>query len=157
MDLVNLEELIKYHPYHICTFAKFADVTQDLLEATFKGEEELEPVEVRNISEYVQVPYRVLTCKKMIMLSKDRYRHRIIFEELYEKLFEIWEAAENGSKEAASYKRYNYKHLVTLVADFQYRGAVTYCRYLGVKEMMEQYLLFIRCEMRKPRGREIPT
>ena len=40
MDLVNLKELIKYHPYDIGTFANFANITTDLLRAVIKGEEE---------------------------------------------------------------------------------------------------------------------
>lgn len=154
MKLINLEELIKYHPYHICTFADLADVTQDLLEAALRGEEELKPAEVMKIARYISVPYQVLTCETMIMLSEKRYRHREMIDKLCEKLYRICDAEEKGSKEAARYMQYRCDHSVNLIVEFRNRGKVTYCRYLGVKHELESYLLFIANETRKPRGRK---
>ena len=36
-NYINLKYLIQYHPYHISTFAGFANVPVELLEEAFKG------------------------------------------------------------------------------------------------------------------------
>lgn len=57
MAYPNLSEIIKYHPYHIGTFANFADVTTELLQAALDGQEELTGEELRNIARYSAIPW----------------------------------------------------------------------------------------------------
>lgn len=153
LSLVNLNDLIKYHPYHISTFADFANVTQELLEAALAGEDELTLYEVWCMAKCTGVPCQVLICPQRIMLSKERYRHRTMVKTLHENLYTIWDAEKEGSHEASTYMRYRRTHLVNLMLDFQNKGEVSYCRYLGVKQELEDCLLFISNEKRKPRER----
>lgn len=155
MKLLNLEELIKYHTYHVSTFAKFADVTTDLLEAAMREEGELTIMELSKISHYAAVPLGVLTCPKLIMLRRDRYRHCQMIQALHKKLYLIYETSRNGSKAAEFYMKYRRGALVSLLLDFQNLKTVSYCRYLGVKEEIDQTLLSIQCEEKKPRARNM--
>ena len=153
MNLVNLKEFIKYHPYHISTFAGFANITQELLEATLAGEDELTLYEVWCMAKYTGVPCQLLICPRKIMLNKSRYRHRVMIQTLHNNLYTIWDAEKGGSLEASRYMKYKRRHLVNLMLDFQNNGEVSYCRYLGIKEEVDQCLLFISNEKRKPRVR----
>lgn len=88
----NLAEVVTYHPYHIRTFAEYADVTVELLRAGIIGkEEELDDYEICKIAKYTGLPYTVLRCKKMIYLQKERYRHRQMIEQLFQLLDKVWE------------------------------------------------------------------
>ena len=147
----NLNEIINYHPYHITSFADFADVTVELLKAAIIGQEKLEETEIFNIARYTGISYTVLKCPKMIYLHKSRYRHQQMIERLNVKLYEIWEAQKGGSKEADLYMRYRRARLVNLMLDFQNKGKVTYGRYLGILEDLNQTISFIQTEHHKPR------
>ena len=147
----NLAELIKYHPYHIRTFAKFADVSDDLLEAVLRGEEELMAWELRGISQYAGVPYGVLACPKVVTMHKGNSKHCKMMEELDKALYRIWEAQKAGSKNAEMYMRYGRTRLVKLLLNFQNDGKVTYCRYLGALEEAMQTLSWIKLEKHQPR------
>ena len=155
MNLINLKELIKYHSYHISTFAQFANVTQDLLEAALAGEEELTAAELRKISRYVCVPYSVLSCPKMIVIVRENGHHRTMIEELEnEKLYQVWDAQKAGSKEADMYmKCCGRTQLVNLSLDFHNGKKVSYCRYIAVKQHIDDCLESIQFEKMKPRGR----
>lgn len=152
MKLVNLEELIKYHPYHITTFASFADITTELLKAALEEKEELTSLELRNIARYTEVPIGVIKCPTIIKLFRNRERHVEMMRDLYIKLYIIWEATKAGSKEGEWYMQHQCRGLVNLILDFQNKREVTYCRYLGVKEEVEECLHSIRVEGNKPRG-----
>lgn len=153
MNLINLQELIKYHPYHVSTFANFADVTLDLLVAALEGEEELTRRELFNVAKYTGISYSVLSCPKMIALSKDRYRHWQMMEELSDELLAVLNAGENGDEEAITYLTYKRSGPLNLIADFKRNGEVTYSRYLGIKAGLDQCMRFMECKNRKPRGR----
>lgn len=155
----NLRELIKYHPYHISTFANFADVELDLLEATLIGEEELEAAELRRIAHYVGAPYGVLARPSLVMLNPLRAKHRQMVAGIQDGLARIEAAAEHGSKAATDFM-YTYPSLylgtvLSLCKDFAQGRPVSYCRYLGVREKTEQCLGSIAVERmeRRKRGR----
>ena len=78
----NFAEIINFHPYHITSFASFADVTVELLKAGIIGQEKLEETEIFNIARYAGLPYTVLKCPRMIYLYKSRYRHRQMIQSL---------------------------------------------------------------------------
>lgn len=152
----NLKELVKYHPYHISTFADFANVTVELFEAALNGEEELTTTELRQIARYTGIPFSVLTCPKLITLTRDRRRHWMMMKELQTKLYAIWEYQKQGSKEADFYMKYLRVKYVNMDLDFRNRRTVSYCRYLGVKHEMNDILSFCRQEFApKPRGRKV--
>lgn len=147
----NLAEIVNYHPYHITSFAGFAEVTVELLKAGIIGVEELKETEILNIAKYAGLPYTVLKCPRMIYIQKNRYRHRQMIKRLEIKLHEIWEAQKDGSKEADLYMRCGRIGLVNMMLDFQNTGKVTYGRYLGILENLNQTIEFIQAEHRKPR------
>lgn len=151
MNLINLREFIKYHLYHICTFAYLAGVTQDLLEAALRGEENLTPGELRKITKYTGIPYSLMSCPRLIMMSHDRYRHRRMMAALCDKMIAVMEAAKGEA--TAGYITYKRDKMLNLVSDFQNIGEVSYCRYLGIKEEVEACLTSIACENREPRKR----
>lgn len=149
----NLSEIIKYHPYHISTFAGFAEVTTELFEATLEGEEELTDDEMRKIARYAGIPVSVLRCPQKIMLDKHNLKHQKMIADLLDQLPEIAEKEKCGSKAAADFMRYNREGLVNLELAFLDNRA-SYGQYLGVKERVDQTTSFIRNEERNPRGRE---
>lgn len=151
MKYPNLRDLAPYFP-----LAYFAHITPDLLQAVFKGDEDLTASEGLNICKYTNIPYSVAFCPKLITLDRNNYRHWRMLGDLHEKLITIWEWQKKGSHEADLYMEYQRDHYVNLDLDFRNRKSPSYCRYLGVKHEMDNALLFIRCEQdkihRKPRG-----
>ena len=147
----NLAEIINYHPYHITSFAGFANVTVKLLKAGIAGQERIEENEIFNIARYTGIPYSVLKCPKMVYLHKSIYRHQQMIDRLEKKLCEIREAQKSGSREADLYMRYGRIDLVDMVLDFQNTGKVTYGRYLGILENLCQTISFIQSKRHKPR------
>lgn len=147
----NLSEIIKYHPYHITTFASHAGVTVELLEAALDGKEELKPDELFNISRYDGIPLGVIKCPHLIRLSKTRKRHRDMVEKLVSLLYVIEEFRKRGSKAAESFMKYDRLYIVNLeLAFLDNRG--TYGMYLGAKERIAMVFLSIKVENSKPRG-----
>lgn len=51
-------------------------MTEELVLAAFRGEEELTADEIRKVAHYNGIPLSVLTCPKVIMLDMSRVRHR---------------------------------------------------------------------------------
>lgn len=153
MKYPNLAEVIKYHPYDIGTFANFAEVTTELMEAVTRGEEELTPEELYRISKYSNIPLSILACPHMIRMDKKRYRHRVMVERPVNALYGIWEDQKAGSKEANLFMKYNRHWVANLELAFLDDRA-TYAMYLGAKERVEQAQSFIANEWRKPRGFE---
>ena len=99
----NLRELIKYHPYHVGTFANFANVELDLLEAALIGEEELTAGELMGISCYGRVPLGVLASPSLVMLDPLSLKHKKMVAEAGGALGIIMDAAEAGSPAAADF------------------------------------------------------
>lgn len=134
----NLVELNNYHPYHYTTLANFAEVTKELYLEALRGNKELTREELVRISRYMQVPVGVLASRKLIMMDKDNRKHQRMIQDLEPALYSIWEAEKAGSKEAGYFMRGRGRmELVNLELAFQ-RGEASYCRYLGVKENIEQ-------------------
>lgn len=155
-NYINLKYLIQYHPYHISTFAGFANVPVELLEEAFKGEEELTRSELLLISRYTDIPVSVLECPKLIILDRGRYRHQVMIKALRDKLLEIWSWQKRGSKEAEQYMKYYRNGYVNMELAFLNKMPVPYVQYLGIRKIMENALLSITCEQmlinKPPRG-----
>lgn len=129
IKMVNLYELIKYHPYHSSSFAEHANVTQELLLAAIQGEEELTPYEIYGIVRLTGVPRGVITCPRMIWLESKSCRHRKMVLCLTEKLKMISAAAGEGNKDAGYFVLKNGpEQSEKLINDFWNKGKVTYCR-----------------------------
>ncbi len=130
--MLNLYALIKNHPYHSSTFARYANVTTELLWAAIRGEEELTMWEIIGIAAESGVPAGVITCPRLIWLDKSSYRHRMMVCHLAEKLDTIRAAAMSGNEDACYFVRQGgLEQGDSLISDFQDKGKVLYCRYLG--------------------------
>lgn len=146
----NLAEIIKYHPYDISTFADFADVTTEFMEAVTRSEKELTMQELYGIARYSSIPCSVLACPHLIRMDRFRYRHKVMVEELVNALSEIQEAQETGSREADSFMKYGRILVANLELAFL-DGRATYGMYLGVQERVQQAISFIQNEKHKLR------
>lgn len=147
--------LLEIHPYFPTSY--YANVTDELMLAVFRGEEELTDGELQRIAHYNRIPLSVLICPKMITLSRERWRHRQMMNHLETKLYEIWELQKRGSREAENYMvRYpawGRTDYVNMELAFRNGYAVTYGHYLGVKHRMEDTISFAEGECReKPRS-----
>lgn len=149
----NLNEMVKYHPYHISTLADHAGVTTELMEEVVRGNEELSLEEALGIARLYNVKLEILFLPKLIRMDKQNRKHQRMVSELMSFLPVIHKYQMEGSQEAEIFMRYGRIDLVNLELYFLDNRA-TYCQYLGVKERVEQALLFIRNEQRKPRGLE---
>ncbi len=130
--MLNLYALKKYHPYHSSTFARYANVTTELLWAAIYGDEELTYREIIGIAAESGVPAGVITCPRLIWLDKSSYRHRMMVYRLAEKLDAIRAAAMSGNEDACYFVRQGgLEQGDSLISDFQDKGKVLYCRYLG--------------------------
>ena len=153
----NLRELIKYHPYHIGTFASFANVELDLLEAALIGEEELTAAELWRIANYAGVPYGVLACPSIILLDAQRPKHRRLLEGIIGSLGPIFAALDAGSPAAEdfilTFPRLYYNQVIDIWGDFSAGKPVSYCRYLGVRAKLDMCQTNIALERPKKRKR----
>lgn len=148
----NLSEIVKYHPYHIGTFAYHADVTLDLLQAALNGQEELYSGEIIKISRLVGVPVSVLICPKLIMLDKNRLKHKQMIRDLISKRVYIRERFQSGSLEAKTFMQWYGSELELLHALFTDDKA-SYGRYLGLKSRIDRCLKSIYIEQNEKRRR----
>lgn len=147
--LLGLDEYFQLH--------YFADVTRDLMEAVFRGEEDLTLPEFARISRYCNLPLSALMCSKKIVLSRSNWKHCQMMEALNDMLYEIWELQKRGSKYADWYMRkyslIGRDDFVNMELAFYDGREVTYSHYLGVKHKMEDTICFAKEEVRKkPRG-----
>lgn len=149
--MLNLYALIKYHPYHSSTFARYANVTTELLWAAIYGDEELTYREIIGIAAESGVPAGVITCPRLIWLDKSSYRHRMMVYRLAEKLDAIRAAAMSGNEDACYFVlQGGLEQGDSLISDFQDKGKVLYCRYLGVMAFVDMTLGWIH--KAEPRG-----
>ncbi|GLB28148.1 hypothetical protein LAD12857_00710 [Lacrimispora amygdalina] len=154
MNYPNLIEIITYHPYHVSTFANFAEVTGELLQEVLKGQEELSLGEIYNISKYAGLSMSVLMCPKLIKLDFCRYRHRTMINELLERARYIQRCQENGSHAADVFMKYDVGYIADLRRSFVDDKA-TYGQYIGARERVNQCLSFISSEKRKKKVRTV--
>lgn len=151
VKMVNLAELVHYHPYHSSTFARYANVTTELLWAAIYGNEELTLRETIGIAVKSGVPLGVITCPRVIWLDRDSYRHRKMIRSFNKKLMIICDAYEWDNEDAAFFVRHKgLEQAKLLIADFWNEGKVTYCRYLGVMAFVDMTLGWIHKS--EPRG-----
>jgi len=149
----NLIEVYKANNLHL---AYFANVTDELVLASFRGEEELTAVEIWKVAHYNNIPLSVLTCSKLIMLDNSRRRHKDMVERLRGQLVPIQKAAQEGIKEAVdfmeTYPRTHRMKVVNMCMDFINGSPVTYIRYLDTKKLIDGCLLSIKCERQRAKG-----
>lgn len=135
--------LLEIHPYFPTSY--FANVTDELMLAVFRGEEELTAGELQRIAHFNRIPLSVIVRPTLITLSRGRYKHRRMIDQLETKLYEIWELQKRGSREAENYMvRYpacGRNDYVNMSLAFGRGEPVTYGHYLGVRHRMCKYSL----------------
>lgn len=149
----NLTELVKWHPYHISTFADHAGVTGRLFDEVINGDEELNFSEIVGIRRLVNIPIDVLICPKLIFMDKDNFKHKTMINKIkitLNSINEYYLKGDDWAKFHIEERRYieMYKNLVD---DFLHNKA-TYCRYLGIKKRFDCTLGEIKCEERYRTG-----
>lgn len=93
MQYPNLTEIIRYHPYDIGTFAYFANVTTNLMKSICYEDEAMDFSELQEISYYAQLDIKVISLPKLILLDRNRLRHKNMMKNLNNMFYEIWEAS----------------------------------------------------------------
>ena len=152
MQYPNLTDVILHHPYSMCTFAGFANVTEELLEAVVYGDERLTDGEIWKLCYYAGFNNQFIKSPRLSMLDNTRRRHRKWVEELEGQLETVKVAYEKGSEGAARFLRY-YRD------DFFHRfsiNAATYGHYLGAREDLRRALLSIKVEQKATKKRGLP-
>lgn len=134
----NLIEVQKQNCLYI---GQFADVTEELVLAAFRGEEELTDDEIRRVARFNGIPYSVLTCPKVIMLNTSRERHRKMIMEVDNLYILLKLMARNGNQKAEEYLKWadreNQRFLKAV-----HGNKLSYIHYLGAKRQLSDYILF---------------
>lgn len=133
----NLIEVQKSPHLHL---GYFANVTEDLVLAAFRGEEELTTEEIKNVARYNNIPFSVLTCPRVIMLDMGRARHRKLVEDVKDQYARLKRMAEDGNQEAGYYLRHgerDHQHFLEAVHD----DRLSYVCYLGQKKEISDRIL----------------
>lgn len=129
----------------------FANVTEELVLAAFRGEEELTIDEIQKVARYNNIPLSVLMCPKVIMLDMNRIRHRKMVVEVNNLYIQLKCMAREGNKEAET-------HLESADRENQYflkaahNNRLSYIHYLGARQQLLDYISFA---MPKPQKRGI--
>jgi len=141
----NLIEVQKADHLHL---GYFADVTDELVLAAFRGEEELTRDEIWQVARYNRIPFSVLTCPKLIKLDWNRIRHRRMIAEVDKLCMQLKCMAREGNQEAEKYTeqadRENQKFLRAV-----HYGRLTYIHYLDTRKGLSDYIFFSRPEPKK--------
>ena len=131
----------------------FANVTEELVLAAFRGEEELAADEIWRVAHYNGIPLSVLTCPKVIMLDMGRWRHRKMVAEVDNLCIRLKCMAREGNQEAEKYlERVDRENQDFLRA--AHNNKLSYIHYLGAKEQIRRYISF---STPKPKKRGITT
>lgn len=131
----------------------FANVTEELVLAAFRGEEELTDDEIWKVAHYNNFPYSVLICPKVIMLDTGEERCRNMIAEVDELYAQLKEMERKGNPEAEKYLRhadFGYQSFLKAVYD----NRLSYVHYFGTKKELAKYIFFARP---KPAIRGIST
>lgn len=141
----NLIEVQKADHLHL---GYFANVTDELVLAAFRGEEELTGDEIRQVARYNGIPFSVLTCPKLIMLDCNRIRHRRMIAEVDKLCMQLKCMAREGNQEAEKYieqaDRENQKFLRAV-----HYGRLAYIHYLDTRKGLSDYIFFSRPKPKK--------
>lgn len=119
----------------------FANVTEELVLAAFRGEEELTVEEIHKVAYYNGIPFSVLTCPKLIMLDMGRARHKKMVEDVKDLHTRLERMAEDGNGKAEKYLGYGaggYQDFLRAVHD----DRLSYIHCLGQKKEISDHILF---------------
>lgn len=126
----------------------FANVTDDLVLAAFRGEEELTSEEIWQVARYNGIPFSVLTCPNLIMLDWNRIRHRKMIAEVDKLCMQLKYMAGCGNQEAERYVESADRVSQKFLRAAHY-NQLTYIHYLDAKKELSDYILFAKPEKPK--------
>ena len=129
----------------------FANMTDELVLAAFRGEEELTADEIRRVARYNGIPYSVLTCPKVILLDMGRWRHRKMVAEVDNLCIRLKCMARNGNQKAVEYLEWADRENQNFLRA-AHNNRISYIHYLDVKRQLSDYILFATP---KPQKREV--
>lgn len=119
----------------------FANVTDELVLAAFRGEEELTADEIRRVARYNGIPLSVLTCPKVIMMDMGRRRHRKMVAEVNNLYIRLKYMAREGNQKAEKYLEWADRENQKLLRA-AHDNSLSYIHYLGAKRQMKDYISF---------------
>lgn len=131
----------------------FANVTDELVLAAFRGEEELTAGEIWRVACYNGIPYSVLTCPKVIMLDMSRRRNRKMIAEVNNLFIRLKCMAREGNQKAAGYLECADRECQKFLK-VAHDNKLSYIHYLGAKRHLSDYISFATP---KPTKRGIPA
>ena len=146
----NLIEVQKQSCLYI---GHFANVTDELVLAAFRGEEELTADEIWKVAYYNGIPLSVLTCPKVIMLDTGRWRHRKMVAEVDNLCILLKCMAREGNQEAEKYLKWADRENQDFLKA-AHDNKLSYIHYLGAKKQISNFILFAKP---KPTKRGIST
>lgn len=132
--------LIEVQKQSCLNLGYFANVTDELVLAAFRGEEELTVDEIWKVAYYNSIPYSVLTCPKVIMLDMGRRRHRKMVAEVNNLYIRLKCMAREGNQKATEYLELADRKNQNFLRTAQNNG-LSYIHYLGVKRQLSDYIL----------------
>ena len=141
----NLIEVQKQSCLHL---GYFANVTEELVLAAFRGEEELAADEIWRVARYNGIPLSVLTCPKVIMLDMGRRRHRKMVAEVNNLLIRLKCMAREGNQKAEKYLEWADRENQDFLRA-AHNNKLSYIHYLGAKRQISDYILFAKPEPTK--------
>ena len=141
----NLIEAQKQSCLHV---GYFMGMSEELMLAVFRGEEELSADEIRRVAGYSRIPYSVLTCPKVIMLDMGRVRHRKMVAEVDNLCSQLKCMAREGNQKTEKYlecadrKKQDFLRAA-------HNNKLSNIHYLGAKRQLSDYILSAKPELTK--------
>lgn len=134
----NLIEVQKQSCLYI---GQLANVTEELVLAAFRGEEELTVEEIWRVARYNGIPYSVLVCPNLIMLDMGRRRHRKMVAEIDNLYIQLKCMVREGNQEAEKYLKWADRENQDFLRA-AYNNRLSYIHYLGAKRQLSDYISF---------------
>ena len=119
----------------------FANVTNELVLAAFRGEEELTTDEIWRVARYNGIPYSVLTCPKVIMLDMNRRRHVKMVTGVDNLCIRLKYMSSEGNQKAEKYLEWADRENQDFLRA-AYNNRLSYIHYLGAKKQLSDYIHF---------------
>lgn len=137
----NLVELYKHHPYREPAMCDHGGIEPELLQAVLYDGERLEPSELLGLARLYGCPVVVLEHRELIMLDRNKPKHRKMIAEVDNLYIKLKCMAREGNEQAKTYAE---------LTDWTQQGflraahinKLSYCHYLGMREKIRMYISF---------------
>lgn len=137
----NLLELRKYHPYGEPAICDHAGIEPELLQAVLEDGEPLLPEEIVGAAGLYGVPRGLLECREVTMLDMGRRRHAAMSAWVCALYIQLCHMAQDGNQDAVKYLGFA-EWRINRFLDAVRHNNLSYCQYLGIRELLQQYISF---------------